>query len=101
MFFELGWRAADENPNGSLIKWQTGEPEESGEYIVSLKDGTVCRDEWRELYCEDEIKCWVYNDDDVVAWRKLSDIEPYKDKEKTDSVALDSVVVFKDEFLKK
>lgn len=68
------------NPK-SVINWQTGEPKESGEYLVTLEDGSVCRDEWRELYCEDDIKCWVYNEGEVVAWCKLSDIEPYKQDE--------------------
>ena len=63
----------------SEIRWQTGEPKENGEYLVSLKDGSVCRDEWRELYCEDDVKCWVYNEGEVTAWCKLSDIEPYKE----------------------
>ena len=66
----------------SVIKWQTGEPKENGEYLVSLKDGSVCRDEWRELYCEDCVKCWVYNEGEVTAWCKLSDIEPYKEETK-------------------
>ena len=66
----------------SVIKWQTGEPHEDGEYLVSLEDGSVCRDEWRELYCEDDIKCWVYNEGEVTAWCKLSDIKPYKEKTK-------------------
>lgn len=64
----------------SHIKWQTGEPEENGEYLVSLEDGSVCRDEWRELYCDDDMKCWVYNEGEVKAWSKLSDIEPYKEE---------------------
>lgn len=68
--------------NVSIIHWQTGEPEENGEYLVSLEDGSVCRDEWRELYCEDDIKCWVYNEGEVTAWCKLSDIETYKKEKK-------------------
>lgn len=67
----------------SLIKWKTGDPKEDGEYLVSLEDGSVCRDEWRELYCEDDIKCWVYNEGEVTAWCKLSDIKSYKAKEET------------------
>lgn len=63
------------------IQWQTGVPKENGEYLVSLEDGSVCRDEWRELYCEDDIKCWVYNEGEVTAWCKLSDIKPYKEEE--------------------
>lgn len=68
--------------NLSVIKWQTGQPKECGEYLVSLEDGSVCRDEWRELYCDDEIQCWVYNEGEVIAWCKLSDIKPYKEEQK-------------------
>lgn len=73
---------ASRQKNQSAIKWQTGEPKENGEYLVSLEDGSVCRDEWRELYCEDCVKCWVYNEGEVTAWCKLSDIEPYKEETK-------------------
>ena len=66
----------------SVIKWQTGEPKEDGEYLVSTVDGDVCRDELRSLYSEDEMKCWVYNEGDVIAWCKMSDIEPYKEETK-------------------
>lgn len=71
---------ADEHPDGSMVKWHTGGPKENGEYLVSLEDGSVCRDEWRELYCDDDIKCWVYNEGEVTAWCKLSDIAPYKEE---------------------
>ena len=71
------------NSHQSIIHWQTGEPKDDGEYLVSLEDGSVCRDEWRELYCDDDMKCWVYNEGEVKAWCKLSDIEPYKEKEET------------------
>lgn len=66
----------------SVIKWQTGEPTEEREYLVSLEDGSVCRDEWRKLYFGDEKQCWVYNEGEVTAWCKLSDIEPYKEETK-------------------
>ena len=66
----------------SVIKWQTGEPKEEGEYLVSLEDGSVCRDECRKLYFGDEKQCWVYNEGEVTAWWKLSDIEPYKEETK-------------------
>ena len=70
----------EENKKYSIIHWHTGEPKENGEYLVSLEDGSVCRDEWRELYCGDDIKCWVYNEGEVKAWCKLSDIVPYKEE---------------------
>ena len=75
----IAWLVGELKGN-SHIKWQTGEPKENGEYLVSLEDGSVCRDEWRELYCEDCVKCWVYNQGEVTAWCKLSDIKPYKEE---------------------
>ena len=66
----------------SIIHWQTGQPTEEGEYLVSLDDGSVCRDEWRKLYCDDEKQGWVYNEGEIIAWCKLSDIKPYKEETK-------------------
>lgn len=66
----------------SVIKWQTGEPKESGVYLVSIST-------------ENEIGVTVLNWDNkegkflfvdffsyitILAWCKLSDIEPYKEK---------------------
>ena len=36
--FMAGGRYADEHPNGSLIKWQTGEPKEEGWYLATCKN---------------------------------------------------------------
>lgn len=60
----------------STIKWQTGKPKEEGLYIVTTLGGNVCIDEYYN-------KCgWVrIKEVCIVAWCKLSDIEPYKDKE--------------------
>ena len=63
----------------SDVRWQTGEPKQDGEYLVSLEDGSVCRDEWRVLYGDDDMRGWVYNSEDVIAWCKMSDIKPYKE----------------------
>lgn len=60
----------------STIKWQTGEPEENGSYLVSIKG------EFSEY-----TTCAIYNfvtgwchwkKEEITAWCKLSDIEPYK-----------------------
>jgi hypothetical protein len=63
----------------SVIKWQTGEPYESGNYLVTMKDGTVSTLEWYNSYFG--CKCWVWNieDNPIIAWCKLSDIESYKE----------------------
>lgn len=77
----ISW-IVNELRGSSKIQWHTGEPKENGEYLVTLEDGSVCRDEWRELYCEDDIKCWVYNEGEVIAWCKLSDVKPCKEETK-------------------
>lgn len=60
----------------SRINWQTGEPKESGSYLVSIKS------DYFEL-----VTCATYNhlagwrhwtEEEITAWCKLSDIEPYK-----------------------
>ena len=69
-----------------IIKWQTGKPKEEGKYVVSLLGGRVMVD---ELYSYEYIKgssstiefAWRCNFfDAVIAWCKLSDIEPYKEE---------------------
>ena len=60
----------------STIKWQTGAPNEPGQYIVTTWDGLVDYDvayRNRDGY----LFCGFYNN--VLAWCKLSDIEPYKE----------------------
>lgn len=78
MWFMLGSRWADEHPDGSLIRWRTGEPPKNGTFLVTYK-GCVYkfqreRDFW--MYCGR-----IMNDKDVSAWCKLSDIKPYKGME--------------------
>jgi hypothetical protein len=61
----------------SVIKWQTGEPKEEGDYLVSLKNGCVQSDVFGVL----GRKKWLcFNSDFILAWCKLSDIEPYKEQ---------------------
>ena len=59
----------------SVIKWQTGEPKEKGDYLVSLKNGCVGIDSFRIFGCE---KWFFSNSDFILAWCNLNDIEPYK-----------------------
>ena len=62
----------------SVIKWKTGKPEETGKYLVQMKDHEMIVDFnfWNNLS-----NSWMFYDASVVAWCKLSDIEPYKEKE--------------------
>jgi len=62
----------------STIKWQKGEPEEDGTYLITVKGKKIVyvatdfwdnREEWDTFVTES-----------VVAWCKLSDIEPYKEE---------------------
>ena len=62
----------------SKIKWQTGEPKEEGDYLVSLKNGRVASDGFGLFGRK---KWFCFNSDFILAWCRLSDIEPYKDKE--------------------
>ena len=80
MFFELGWRAADEHPDGSQIKWETGEPKEEGEYLTTRRcsngETYTCTNfldegHWFAYPCDNSV---------TIAWCKLSDIEPYKEE---------------------
>lgn len=69
---------ADEHPSGSRIKWQTGEPKEEGVYLVTTIFGEVKTSTYIKAKA---IDFGVFSQD-VVAWCKLSDIEPYKEETK-------------------
>ena len=68
----------------SVIKWQTGEPKESGVYIVSISTETekgVTFFNWdntekKFLFVD------FFPDITILAWCKLSDIQPYKEETK-------------------
>ena len=62
----------------SIINWQTGEPKEVGEYLVTTLDGIV---DYDVAYINSKGKMLFGNFNNVVAWCKLSDIEPYKEEE--------------------
>ncbi len=59
---------------GSIINWQTCEPEEYGWYLVQIKNEGIRADIWSNF-----LKCWTtYTNKEVEAWCKTSDIEKYK-----------------------
>ena len=70
----------------SIINWQTGEPKKEGTYLIQTKDG-LCTEyliEWNNIANGRLVKeyCWrQHNSCDVLAWCKLTDIEPYKEEE--------------------
>lgn len=70
----------------SIIHWNTGEPKEEGEYLVTLLDGRIAVDRWLMPWpCnteEDDISVWEMYDEEVVAWCILSNIKPYKEETK-------------------
>ena len=62
----------------SVIKWQTGEPKEMGKYIITTDNGEV-----RTIYFHPkEAVDLEFFEIAVIAWCKLSDIEPYKEEKK-------------------
>lgn len=63
----------------SVIKWQTGEIKEVGEYIVTLLDGTVSLDYYARPCYDGKLKPMNYTKDSIIAWCSLSEIEPYKE----------------------
>ena len=66
----------------SIIKWQTGEPKEDDVYFVSLVLGKSVVTTFLEYYRG----VWInfkraeFPSEYVIAWCKLSDIEPYKEE---------------------
>ena len=68
----------------SVIKWQTGEPKESGEYLVTLICGKVRVAEFYKYKVADKEYwgCFPYGIVGVKAWCKLSDVEPHKEETK-------------------
>ena len=72
------------NPNEgkkkySIVHWQTGEPKESGSYLASIKG---IESHFVTCLIYNRFTGWCYwKKEKVVAWCKLSDIEPYKEEE--------------------
>ena len=61
----------------SIIKWQTGEPTKDGVYLVT----TILGEVKTSTYIKAKAIDFGFFSQDVVAWCKLSDIEPYKEEE--------------------
>ena len=61
----------------SIIKWQKGEPKKRGLYIITTNEGEIGIVTFHIGYSPD-IEFFKFR---VKAWCKLSDIEPYREKE--------------------
>lgn len=62
---------------GSVVEWQTGEPKTVGRYLVQTKDNGLQISIWSNF-----TKSWsLYGKFEIIAWCKLSNIKPYKEKE--------------------
>lgn len=62
----------------SIIHWETGKPKEEGWYLVTFRNGQV-----HNVYFKTNANCayWKYaNEGNIIAWCKLTDIEPYKEE---------------------
>ena len=69
----------EENKKYSIIHWHTGEPKESGYYLITTDSGRITTDMWRIF---PNRSSWEYRKkSQVVAWCKLSDVEPSKEEE--------------------
>lgn len=67
----------EENKKYSIIHWHTVEPKDVGQYLVTFNSGEIGIGIW----CAN--KLWQrYVIDNIIAWCKLSDIEPYKEEKK-------------------
>ena len=62
----------------STIKWQTGTPKHTGQYLITTKHHEVEADVWTtspDKYGDH----WTNNYDvDVIAWCEIKSIEPFK-----------------------
>ena len=66
---------------GSVVEWQTDEPKENGLYLVTTYYGKVKVDEFCYYSASGKEYGTFIKYADPVAWCKLSDIKPYKEKE--------------------
>ena len=73
----ISWMV-NELKGNSKIQWQTGFPNIEGEYLVTEDNGNITVDYWCVL---EHYQYWAqHRDDEIMAWCKLSDIEPYKEE---------------------
>lgn len=67
----------------SIIKWQTGEPKNTGEYLVCLKNGRITTSTFLVMdgCCGTTQDNWQrFNEFYITAWCSLSNIEPYNEE---------------------
>ena len=65
----------------SIIKWQTGEPNTGGRFLIQTKYDSFQFDIYSSF-----IKQWAtYTKNEIIAWCNLSDIEPYKEEKYEES----------------
>lgn len=64
----------------SAINWQTGLPEQSGLYLVTMATGEVTVKEFYNSYTS-PCSWWedVEDYEEVVAWCDFKDVKPYKE----------------------
>lgn len=62
----------------TTIPWQTGMPKHTGRYLVTTKHHDVETDIWRNYAGLYKNHWYEHNDEDVVAWCFIEDIEPFK-----------------------
>ena len=65
----------------STIKWHTRKANKQGRYLITTKTGVIVYAILKSRY--DGSLQWYYcNEEEILAWCKLSDIEPYKEEKK-------------------
>ena len=70
----------------SVIKWRTSTIEKQGKYIITLKNGMVIVDDYYMdvMFNGNKQKFFrTINEENILAWCPLSEIEPYKEKDGT------------------
>ena len=73
----ISWLVGELKDN-SKIKWQTGEPKESGSYLVTIKCSYDTFVTCSYYSCLNGWSHW--EEEEIIAWCKLRDIESYKEE---------------------
>ena len=60
------------------IKWQTGTPKHTGQYLITTKHHEVEVDRWMPKADEYGDHWYKHYDIDVIAWCEIESIEPFK-----------------------
>ena len=76
----INW--ADNHPNGSMVKWNTGIPKSDGFYLVTYQSSYNFTPVVTALFRNGHL--WLNRDNitildnNVIAWCKLNEIKPYR-----------------------